>query len=157
MGMSAWTLFAAPLLAHSAPLSKDATDEEAGRYAAAIAVESIFEGLDVIDAAAPASAAKGDEAFAGLVAMDETAMSAASGGAKTTVIDIGGIGVNNAENNGLVANIDAGGATTGVVDNLTVSGNGGITTVFVNTGIGAVLQSNVNINLFMDGAAAAQN
>ena len=119
MGMSAWGLLAAPLLAHS-PAPATTIQEPA-----------------IVSA----------DAFGGLATLDETAMSKASGGADTA-IDVGQIGINLAENKGVVTDISLNNSTTGDASGNLVNDNHGITTVFFNTGNGVVFQSNVNVNIF---------
>ena len=125
MGMSAWGIFAAPFLAH-APAPADAP-------AAAADIEIVSDGSDI---------------FSGISALDENAMSAASGGADTAV-DIGDFGLNIADNDGSVENVNVTDSETGQIANNVVSGNGGITTVFNNTGNGVVFQNSVNVNIFL--------
>lgn len=124
MGMSAWGLLAAPLMAQ-APVPAISIDQPV----AAISV-----------------AGEAGDAFGDLAAMDDGAMRDAAGGADVAV-DISNLGVNIAENNGSVdrTNVDG---ETGQIANNSVNGNGGITTVFNNTGNGVVFQSTVNVNIF---------
>ncbi len=128
MGMSAWGIFAAPILAH-APVPADT----------AALLDS--EMIQLADESA--------DLFSSFAAMDETSMSRASGGADTA-IDIGNLGVNLADNDGAVENINVNGSDTGDIANNTVAGNEGITTVFNNTGNGVIFQSNVNVNIFLN-------
>jgi hypothetical protein len=91
-----------------------------------------------------------DAVFGGLSALDADAMSAASGGADTA-IEIGQLGVNIADNDGQVSNVNAANSQTGQIGKNLVTDNHGLTTVFYNTGNGVVMQSNVNVNVFMHG------
>lgn len=127
MGMSAWGIFAAPFLAH-APAHMDAPATTAG-------IEIVSDGSDI---------------FSGFSALDEQTMSSASGGADTAV-DIGDFGLNIADNDGSVENVNVTDSETGQIANNMVSGNGGITTVFNNTGNGVVFQNSVNVNIFLGG------
>ena len=128
MGMSAWGIFAAPFLA-SAPVPAETVE----------ALDSDM--LQLVE--------DGSDLFGSFAPMDETAMSRASGGADTA-IDIGNLGVNLADNDGSVENINVNDSDTGDIANNSVSGNEGITTVFNNTGNGVIFQSNVNVNIFLN-------
>ena len=128
MGMSAWGIFAAPILAH-APVPADT--------AAMLEIETVQ------------MADQGSDLFSGFAPMDELSMSEASGGADTA-IDIGNMGVNLADNDGSVDNVNVNNSETGDIANNTVAGNDGITTVFNNTGNGVIFQSNVNVNIFLN-------
>lgn len=128
MGMSAWGLLAAPLMAN-APVPATVINEPVA------AVSTVSEAGDL---------------FGDFAAMDDSAMSDAAGGASVAV-DIDNLGVNLAENTGQVDNINTNG-DTGQIANNTVSGNGGITTVFNNTGNGVIFQSSVNVNIFTGGS-----
>ena len=128
MGMSAWGIFAAPILAH-APVPADTAA--------------------MLDSEVVQMADDGADLFGGFATMDETAMSLASGGADTA-IDIGNVGVNLADNDGTVDNVNVNDSDTGAIANNTITGNEGITTVFNNTGNGVIFQSNVNVNIFLN-------
>lgn len=128
MGMSAWGLLAAPFMATSPAPAATAIQEPV-----AIASEPSGEA----------------DLFGDLTAMDENAMGDASGGADTA-IDIGVIGINLAENEGVVRNVDADNSTTGQIANNYVANNAGITTVYNNTGNGVIFQSTVNVNIYTD-------
>ncbi len=130
MGMSAWGIIAAPLLAH-APLPAEGP---AFGPAAAEITAPVTAQMDI---------------FSDFVPMDEGAMSAASGGADTAV-DIADFGVNIADNDGTVSDIYVNDSDTGEIANNVVSDNVGITTVFNNTGNGVIFQSNVNVNIFLN-------
>ena len=129
MGMSAWGLLAAPLMAQGAPAPATAVQEPAAISASAAGEADIFSELSV---------------------MDENAMRDAAGGADTA-IDIGNIGMNVSKNTGQTKDVEVNNSTTGQIANNAVNGNGGITTVFNNTGNGVVFQSNVNVNIFTTG------
>ncbi|WP_411820106.1 hypothetical protein ABFZ85_01150 [Hyphococcus formosus] len=86
----------------------------------------------------------------GVAALDDGAMSVASGGS-ATAIDIANLGANAAENMGTVDNINVSNTNNGEIANNVVSDNGGITTVFNNTGNGVVMNSIVNLNIFLQG------
>ena len=133
MVMGAWGIFAAPLIA-TAPF-KDNPEAHA----------AVVEAFDTIELAAMPT----DDLFGELATMDDAAMSSASGGS-VTAFDIGNIGVNYADNDGSVNNIEANYSETGKIVDNTVSGNSGLTTVFFNSGNGVVFQSNVNVNVFLD-------
>ena len=126
MGMSAWGIFAAPFLMQAAPVDQSTVE---------IAQPQTNQSTDI---------------FGSITPLDELAMSEASGGADTA-IDIQDFGVNLAENDGGVSNIDVDNSETGQIANNAVNGNRGITTVFNNTGNGVVFQSNVNVNIFLNG------
>lgn len=129
MGMSAWGIFAAPFLAH-APAPVEAP------VAAVSDAAQISEASDIFGAFSP---------------MDELAMSKASGGSNTAV-DIGDFDLNIADNDGAVDNVNVNNSDTGQITDNVVSGNGGITTVFNNTGNGVVFQSIVNVNIDLGGS-----
>lgn len=128
MAMSAWGMLAAPLLASQLPQENpEAAMAAAGSlYSTEITADATFEGLS---------------------AMDETAMGAASGGA-ATAIDIGNLGVNISSQGGDVSDVEVTDSATGQIAGNVVSDNGGITTVFNNTGNGVIFQSSINVNIF---------
>lgn len=126
--MSAWGLFLTPLMT-AAAMGDDAA---------------------VADAmTAPAVAIEGD-LFTDLAAMPDAAMSAASGGADTAV-NIGFISSTASNNNSDMNNVSISNTQNGEITDNVITDNSGITTVFNNTGNGVVLQSNVNVNVFLNG------
>ena len=140
MGMSAWMLFAAPYVAPAT-----ATQDAAA----------------LVDAAAPttmiAQAPASDDIFGGDAVLEESVLRDSAGGTGfdftqiNTTVDIGNVGSNNADNRGLVKNNTVNNTNTGQIANNAVNDNGGITTVFNNTGNGVVFQSTVQVNIFLDG------
>lgn len=130
MAMSAWGFLAAPLMA--AQLQIPATEPEA-----ALAAMTALTATELTM----------DETFSGLSTMDETAMSLASGG-ESTAIDIGTLGVNISDQAGDVSGVATNNSPTGQIAGNVVADNGGITTVFNNTGNGVIFQSTVNVNIF---------
>lgn len=126
--MSAWGLFFSPVLAAAQPadiaMNTDVPEQ----------VMAADELLDV---------------FGELSALDELAMSQASGGTDTA-IDIGNLGANIALNEGTITDVETVNTNTGQIANNVISDNSGITTVFNNTGNGVVFQSSVNVNIFLD-------
>ena len=76
-------------------------------------------------------------------------LSAKSGGTASYAVDLGALGVNVATTNGTVTGVNVSGPT-GAAQGTSVLGNSGITTVFVNTGNGVVLQNTVQINVFTE-------
>jgi hypothetical protein len=139
MPMSAWGLLAAPLMATQLQLPADSSDEAAAVSAAIMAVDLA-----------------GEATFAGLAVMDDGAMSTASGGSDTA-IDIGSLGVNVTGQTGGVSETDVNDSPTGQISGNIVSDNGGITTVFNNTGNGVIFQSTVNVNIFTQPAEVPTN
>lgn len=127
MSMSAWGILAAPLLANAPMVDPAATAVQAPETAQ-------------------------PDIFSTLTVMDEGAMSDASGGADTAV-DIEKIALNLAKNDGSVSNTTVTNSDTGQIADNIVSGNGGITTVFNNTGNGVSFQSIVNINIELNAGA----
>ena len=143
MGMSAWGFIITPALIASNPNIDDAQREmELAAYAQSVPQES----LDFFDEIAD---------LAGVSALDDSAMATASGGSMTA-IDIANLGVNVAENNGSVSGVTANNSSSGDVSNNIISDNSGITTVFNNSGTGVVMQSIVNLNIFLQGASPGQ-
>ncbi len=143
MGMSAWGFIITPVLAATNPNIDDVQREmDIAAYAQTIPQES----LDLFDEMA---------SLAGVSALDDSAMATASGGTNVAV-DIANLGVNVAENNGSVSGITTNNSTSGDVSNNIVSDNSGITTVFNNSGTGVVMQSIVNLNIFLQGAGPGQ-
>jgi len=143
MGMSAWGFIITPVLIASNPELSDMEREAQLQDYAPVAVEQT---LDIFDEVALLS---------GVSALDDASMASASGGADMA-IDIASIGVNIAENNGAVSNITTNNSTSGDVSNNIVSNNSGITTVLNNTGTGVVMNSIVNLNIFLQGAGPGQ-
>ncbi len=124
--MSVWGLFLAPLITVT-PL------------------------VGLVTAMPPQIQAAADESdvFGGLSIMDESAMSAASGG-EGTAIDIANLGVNIAKSSGEVSEVYTNDTETGQIAGNIIADNGGITTVLNNTGNGVVMQSTVNVNVFLN-------
>lgn len=134
--MSAWAFIIAPALA--AEGMRDLTPAEQ-QDAAASAQEFVLSAQDA-----------GSDLFGELAPMDDLQMSAASGGSHTA-IDISSLGVNSSNSDGEVKDVSVSNANNGQIANNIVSDNGGITTVFNNTGNGVVFQSTVNVNVFLNG------
>lgn len=142
MGMSAWGLFITPILIAGDPaLTEAQRDDQLTAYAENISSEQPLDTLDLFDELAD---------LAGVAALDDTAMSSASGG-MDTAIDIANLNVNLAENRGSVRDVSVVNSDSGDIANNVVSGNGGITTVLNNTGHGVVLNSIVNVNISLQG------
>lgn len=144
MPLGAWGLLAGPLAA--AQLAAHA-DPDAARVIPALEVlaaaeQSIGETLDAMDLESQSA-----DLFAGALALDDAAMGAASGG-EDTAIDIGALGVNISDQTGGVSRVNTTNSPTGAIAGNIVSDNGGITTVFNNTGNGVIFQSTVNVNIF---------
>ncbi|WDI31496.1 hypothetical protein PUV54_16210 [Hyphococcus flavus] len=137
MGMSAWGFFITPVLIAADPTIDDATREE-----------------QLASHMMSAPAELQTDIFGDLASLDETAMASASGGSQTA-IDIANLGANVGENTGTVEGVTTNNSTNGQIANNMISDNGGITTVFNNTGNGVVMQSVVNVNIFL-GAAGPQ-
>ncbi len=136
MGMSAWGLFITPVLIASDPsLSTAERDQQVAAYAETIPAESQ------------------SDIFGGLASLDETSMASASGGFQTA-IDISNLGANVGENTGSVEGVTTTNSNNGQIAQNVISDNGGITTVFNNTGNGVVMQSIVNLNIFLQGGGA---
>jgi len=100
----------------------------------------------------PAEVQDGD-IFGGLTSLDKNAMSTASGGSYTAV-DISNLGANYGENDADVNGVTVANSTNGNIADNIISDNGGITTVFNNTGNGVSFQSIVNVNVFLQGQAS---
>ncbi len=135
MPMSAWGILAAPLLfaqSHDPELAADLAFLEPLALAGA-EIESALNGADP---------------FGGLAALDAPTMSSASGG-ESTAIDIGNLGINISDQTGAVSGVNTTNSTNGAISGNVVTDNGGITTVFNNTGNGVIFQSTVNVNIFM--------
>ena len=135
MTMSAWMLFAAPFAAHSAG------EQAAADMTGAAEPSAIF---DIAQAADPSA-----DIFAGDDVLSEKMMKDAAGGTSVAV-DISNIGVNVADQRGLVKDLNLQNTSNGQIANNAVNNNSGITTVFNNTGNGVVFQSSVQVNIFLD-------
>lgn len=132
MGMSAWGLFITPVLIATDPsLDTAQRDQQLAAYAETIPAEN-------------------EDLFGGLASLDETAMASASGGSHTA-IDISNLGANVGENGAHVEGVTTTNSVNGDIAHNVISDNGGITTVFNNTGNGVVMQSIVNLNVFLQG------
>lgn len=143
MSMSAWGFIIAPVLAATNPNIDDAQREmDIAAYAQTLPQES----LDLFDEMA---------SITGVAALNEAQMANASGGTSVAV-DISNLGVNIAENNGSVSGVTTNNSNSGDVSNNVVQNNSGITTVFNNSGTGVVMQSIVNLNIFLQGAGPGQ-
>jgi hypothetical protein len=90
-----------------------------------------------------------DDAFGGLVILETDEMRDAAGGADTA-IDVGAIGVNISGQAGEVAGVATTNSPTGQIAGNLVSDNGGVTTVFNNTGNGVIFQNTLNVNIFLN-------
>lgn len=143
MGMSAWGLIITPVLIATDPSLNEAEQQAALDAYAPTAAEQY---LDIFDELASLS---------DVSALDDAAMSTASGGADTA-INIDNLGVNMAENNGSVSDVNVSNSTSGDVTDNIVTDNSGITTVFNNSGSGVLMQSIVNVNIFLQGAGPVQ-
>lgn len=144
MPLGAWGLLAGPVAALqlAAQTDPDAAKVLPAFAALAAAEQSIGEKLSNADLEGA-----GADLFAGALALDDSVMSAASGG-EDTAIDIGALGVNISDQTGGVSGVNTTNSPTGQIAGNIVSGNGGITTVFNNTGNGVIFQSTVNVNIF---------
>ncbi len=138
MGMSAWGFIIAPVLIATDPSLSEAQREDRLLDYAPAAYE---QSQDLFDELA---------SVAGVSALDDATMAGAAGGASVAV-DIADLGVNIAENNGAVSGSNGNNSVTGDVANNTISNNSGITTVLNNSGNGVVMQSIVNLNIFLQG------
>ena len=143
MGMSAWGFIITPILIASDPSLDDVQREAQLTEFAPTAAE---QSLDLFDELA---------SVAGVSVLDDAGMAGASGGTDMG-IDIANVGVNIAENNGSVSGSNGNNSITGDVSNNTISSNSGITTVLNNSGNGVVMQSIVNLNIFLEGAGPGQ-
>lgn len=131
MGVSAWVIFAAPIM-------PTAIAEQPAISAAPIAHER----------------AATSDIFAGDFVLDESAMREAAGGTGTDFTQtIGDIGVNIADNTGNLSDVNAEGANTGAITNLSVDNNSGVTAVLNNTGNGVIFQNTVQVNVFLNQGA----
>lgn len=140
MGMSAWGLFITPLLIATDPNITEAKREQQ---------------LEAHARAAP-SAIEEDSVFGGLASLNDAAMASASGGNQYTAFDIGNVNANVGENSASVENVTTTNSTNGNIADNIISDNGGITTVFNNTGNGVSFQSIVNVNINLNGAQGPQ-
>ncbi|MEL7485828.1 MAG: hypothetical protein AAGJ87_01285 [Pseudomonadota bacterium] len=125
MSLSAWMLFAAPYVA---PATADP---------AATAEPTVL-----------VAAATADDVFHGDAVLSEQMMRDAAGG-QDVAVDISDLGVNIADQDGLVRNVDVNDTVNGQIANNTAENNSGITTIFNNTGNGVVFQSSVQVNIFL--------
>ncbi|WP_425409202.1 hypothetical protein [Hyphococcus sp.] len=140
MSMSAWGLFITPILIATDPgLTETERDQQLAAHAETIPAQFIEE----------------DSVFGGLASLDERAMSSASGGT-STAIDINNLNANVGENSATVNGVTTTNSTNGDIADNVISDNGGITTVFNNTGNGVNFQSIVNVNINLHGASAPQ-
>ena len=121
MGVSAWVLFAAPLM-QTADAEHKAAPSQPSPY--------------VHEQNAAAS-----DIFAGDIVLGENEMRDAAGG---TGADFGDVNFNVTTNNGTLTDVSADGAVTGTITS-TVDGNSGITTVLNNTGNGVIFQNTVQV------------
>lgn len=129
MGMSVWILFTVPYLAPSVALPEPETPNHTPEYVIAT----------------------NDDIFGGDLILSEAMMRDAAGGTEVAV-DITDLGVNIADNRGLVRDVEINDTVNGQIANNVAQNNSGITTIFNNTGNGVVFQSNVQVNIFLDGA-----
>ena len=99
---------------------------------------------------APSAKAATHEASLRLEAepLDRRALRDAAGGTADYAIDLGALGVNVATTTGTVTGLTLNDTQSGDAIGTNVLGNAGITTVFVNTGNGVVLQNTVQVNVF---------
>ena len=125
MGMSVWGLVAAPLMIAGSP-------------------------ADVAPDGAQSVAFSEDDLFAGDAILTPEDMADAAGGMQVA-FELDDVGINTANNDGTVRDVQVNDTITGKIVDNAVTNNSGITTVFNNTGNGVVLQSNVQINIFLDG------
>lgn len=144
MPIGAWGFLAGPLAAAAlaAQSDPDAANAAQALDVASDAVEIVAEHLDDVDLGL-----QGADVFEGALALDEGAMSSASGG-EDTAIDISNLGINISDQTGGVGGVNTTNSPTGHISDNIVSDNGGITTVFNNTGNGVLFQSTVNVNIF---------
>ncbi|MAW80386.1 MAG: hypothetical protein CMI63_09115 [Parvularcula sp.] len=137
--MSAWGFIITPVLIASDPSLSEAQRDAQLQEFAPVAVEEYTDVFDELTS------------IAGVAALDDSQMANASGGTDMA-IDIANLGVNVAENNGSVSGSNGNNSITGDVSNNTISNNSGVTTVLNNSGNGVVMQSIVNLNIFLQGA-----
>ena len=137
--MSVWGILFAPLAAAAME------EGEAFSPAEAAVIQDVAES---VSGGGDGFGDAGDPLFAELAVMGDADMRAAAGGSHTAV-DIGFIKVNNSENGAELNTVNVSNTTNGEIANNTIANNSGVTTVFNNTGNGVILQSNVNVNVFM--------
>lgn len=141
MGMSAWGFIITPVLIASDPSLSEAQRDAQLQEFAPVAVEEYTDVFDELTS------------IAGVAALDDSQMANASGGTGVDLaLGISNLGVNVAENNGSVSGSNGNNSITGDVSNNTISNNSGVTTVLNNSGNGVVMQSIVNLNIFLQGA-----
>ncbi|MEM9494822.1 MAG: hypothetical protein AAGA09_02370 [Pseudomonadota bacterium] len=140
MGMSVWGLIAAPLFAPGAMTNAGADAAMASSVSAS-----------PTHYASEKTASVDDDLFAGDTLLGEKAMRETAGGSEVA-FNLGDVGVNLANAEGNVSNIEANNSNSGQIASNTVANNSGITTVFNNTGTGVVMQSNVQVNVFLGDA-----
>jgi hypothetical protein len=102
-------------------------------------------------AAAPTAYAEPLDAhdpFASLSSMEMDDLRSAAGGTAINELDLQTVGLNISDTDGSVSGTTVTDSQTGTVDNTYVSGNTGITTVFVNTGNGVVFQNTLQVNVY---------
>ncbi|MEO0398074.1 MAG: hypothetical protein AAF224_01480 [Pseudomonadota bacterium] len=95
------------------------------------------------------------DVFGEMAPMNTTAMSAASGGTNTAIdidtnVNIDDIAMNDSTSQGIVRDVSNENTVNGQITDNSITANTGITTIFNNTGNGVVMQSTVNVNVFMD-------
>lgn len=80
--------------------------------------------------------------------LTEDALGDRSGGTADYSVDLGALGINVATTSGTVTDVTVTDTATGDATGTSVLDNSGITTVFVNTGNGVILQNTVQVNVF---------
>jgi hypothetical protein len=80
--------------------------------------------------------------------MEMDDLRSAAGGTAINELDLQTVGLNISDTDGSVSGTTVTDSQTGTVDNTYVSGNTGITTVFVNTGNGVVFQNTLQVNVY---------
>jgi len=123
MGMSAWAIIAAPLMAAS-----PAPEPSPVGYAAA-PLDDVFSG----------------SAMLGLQEMKDAA------GGTDVAVEIGFLGLNLSDSDGTITDVSVNNSNNGAIAGNFVGDNNGITTVFNNTGNGVLFQSTVQININLNG------
>lgn len=132
MGVSAWVIFAAPIM-------PTAMAEQPVSAVPSMAAPVVYERVVAGDI------------FSGETILDDNAMRDAAGGTGTDFTQtIGDIGVNIADNTGNLSDVNAEGANTGAITNLSVDNNSGVTAVLNNTGNGVIFQNTVQVNVFLN-------
>ena len=120
MGLSVWGMIAAPLMTPAAPAPHiDATP--------------LVEEIDL---------------FSGDAVLDIETMSDAAGGTEAA-LNFEDVGVNIADSNASVSDVNFVNANSGQITDNVVSNNSGVTTVYNNTGNGVIFQSTLQINVFL--------